>query len=82
MAKRNLERLRVLIVDDNHHMINIVKTILRGFGVKEYYEARDAVEAFDLVRSESVDFVVVDKRAEYEVNFGVCDAGDFANIRK
>ncbi|MEM6627036.1 MAG: response regulator [Pseudomonadota bacterium] len=60
MARRNMERLRVLIVDDNHHMINIVKTILRGFGIKEFYEARDAAEAFDIVRSESVDIIVVD----------------------
>ena len=64
MSRRNLERLRVLIVDDNHHMINIVKTILRGFGIKDYYEARDAVEAFDMVRSESIDMVIVDYQME------------------
>ncbi len=56
----DLSRLRVLIVDDNHHMINIVKTILRGFGIKEYFEARDAAEAFDIVRSAEVDIIVVD----------------------
>jgi two-component system chemotaxis response regulator CheY len=55
-----LERLRVLIVDDNHHMVNIVKTILRGFGVKRFYEAKDAAEAFDVVKNEAIDFIVVD----------------------
>ena len=74
MAKRNLERLRVLVVDDNHHMINIVKTILRGFGIKDFYEARDAVEAFDIVRSESVDFVVVDYQME------ILDGTDFIRL--
>ena len=74
MSKRNLERLRVLIVDDNHHMINIVKTILRGFGIKDYYEARDAVEAFDLVRSESIDFVIVDYQME------ILDGTDFVRL--
>ncbi len=56
----SLENIRVLIVDDNHHMINIVKTILRGFGMKSFYEARDAAEAFDIVRDESIDIIVVD----------------------
>ncbi len=57
---QGMEKLRVLIVDDNHHMINIVKTILRGFGVKAFYEAKDAAEAFDMVRDEAIDMVVVD----------------------
>ncbi len=56
----SLEKLCALIVDDNHHMINIVKTILRGFGLKRFYEARDAAEAFDIVRDECVDFIVLD----------------------
>jgi CheY-like chemotaxis protein len=55
-----MERLRVLIVDDNHHMINIVKTLLRGFGVKTFLEARDAAEAFDIFKSEVVDLIIVD----------------------
>ncbi len=74
MSKRSLERLRVLIVDDNHHMINIVKTILRGFGIKDYYDARDAVEAFDIVRSESIDFVIVDYQME------ILDGTDFVRL--
>ncbi len=57
---QRMDRVRVLIVDDNHHMINIVKTILRGFGLNNFYEARDAAEAFDIVRSESIDLIVVD----------------------
>lgn len=60
MAERKLERLRVLIVDDNHHMINVVKTILRGFGVKDLFDARDPVEAFDLLRSTQIDIVITD----------------------
>ena len=59
-AAADLSRLRVLIVDDNHHMINIVKTILRGFGIKDYFEARDAAEAFDIVPSAEVDLIIVD----------------------
>ncbi|MBI1339552.1 response regulator [bacterium] len=60
MTDRALERIKVLVVDDNHHMINIVKTILRGFGIKQFVDARDAVEAFDRFRSEVVDLIVCD----------------------
>ncbi len=55
-----LENLSILIIDDNAHMINIVKTILRGFGIKAFFEASDAAEAFDIVRSEGPDVIIVD----------------------
>jgi CheY-like chemotaxis protein len=41
-------------------MINIVKTIMRGFGAKEFRDARNAIEAYDIVKSEGVDLIVVD----------------------
>jgi two-component system, chemotaxis family, chemotaxis protein CheY len=53
-------RMRVLVVDDNQHMIHIVKTILSGFGIKLVREARDPAEAFDIVKSEPIDVIVVD----------------------
>ncbi|VAV97340.1 Chemotaxis protein CheYIII [hydrothermal vent metagenome] len=55
-----MERLRALIVDDNAHMINIIKTILRGFGIKHFYEAKDAADAFDTFKSEAIDIIFVD----------------------
>lgn len=56
-----MEKLRVLIVDDNTHMIHIVKTILRGFGIKYFFEARDAADAFDTFKNEAIDIIVVDQ---------------------
>ena len=46
---RMMERLKVVVVDDNHHMINIVKTILRGFGVKDIIDASNAADAFHII---------------------------------
>lgn len=60
MSHPGMGRLNVLIVDDNKHMISIVKTLLRGFGIGRFIEANDAAEAFDLVRSEHIDFIIVD----------------------
>jgi CheY-like chemotaxis protein len=63
-AAEVIERLRVLVVDDNVHMIKIVKTILRGFGIKEFKEARDAADAFKHLRESRIDLVIVDYQME------------------
>lgn len=60
MSNATMNRLTVLLVDDNKHMITIVKTLLRGFGINHFLEANDAAEAFDIVRSEHIDFIIVD----------------------
>lgn len=60
MVNPTMNRLTVLLVDDNKHMITIVKTLLRGFGINHFLEANDAAEAFDIVRSEHIDFIIVD----------------------
>jgi CheY-like chemotaxis protein len=57
---RMMDRLRILIVDDNPHMINITKTILRGFGAKEFHEALTAEDAFTLVKMMSFDVIITD----------------------
>lgn len=59
-----LERLKVLIVDDNHHMTNVVKTILRGFGVKDFIDAPNASVAFEIVRTNHLDIIVTDYAME------------------
>ena len=57
---RTLERLKVLVVDDNHHMINIIKTILRGFEVKDFFDTSGAAEAFQIIRTTPVDLIITD----------------------
>lgn len=57
---RMLERLKVLVVDDNHHMINIVKTILRGFEVKDFFDASNAADAFAVIRGTPIDLIITD----------------------
>ena len=59
-----LERVRFMVVDDNAHMINIVKTILRGFGATQIFEAKDAVDAFHRLKHDSIDLVITDYQME------------------
>jgi len=55
-----LDRVRFLVVDDNAYMIHIVETILRGFGAKLIFSARDATEAFHKLNNDAIDIVIVD----------------------
>lgn len=59
-----LERVRFLVVDDNAHMINIVKTILRGFGATQIFEAKDATDAFHRLKHDAIDIVITDYQME------------------
>src|ERR1700761_3490576 len=61
---RTIEHLKVLVVDDNHHMVSIVKTIMRGFGVKEFCDAKNATDAYDLFRTEGFDLIITDHAME------------------
>jgi two-component system, chemotaxis family, chemotaxis protein CheY len=56
----SLERVRFLIVDDNVHMLNIVKTILRGFGAVHVFEAKDLAAAMTRLREDAIDIIVLD----------------------
>ena len=55
-----LSRVKFLVIDDNAYMTNIVGTILRGFGAKHIVEVRDATEAFERLKTDAIDIVIVD----------------------
>ena len=55
-----LDRLKVLVVDDNLHMINVIKTIMRGFEVKDFFDASNAMDAFNIIRTSPVDLIITD----------------------
>ena len=56
----NFDKLCFLVVDDNVHMLKIVKTILRGFGAEHVIDARGAHEAFQRLKTNPVDIIVLD----------------------
>jgi len=60
----SLAKLKVLVVDDNQHMTNIVKTILRGFEVKDLFDAQNSDDALDTLRRQPVDLIVMDYAIE------------------
>ena len=56
----SLENVRFLIVDDNVHMLDIVKTMLRAFGATHIFEAKSQQEALTRLRHDDVDIIILD----------------------
>ena len=54
------ELLKILLVDDNHHMRVLLTEILRAIGVKHVYEANDGAEALQVMRSNPIDIIMSD----------------------
>jgi two-component system chemotaxis response regulator CheY len=55
-----LGKLAFLIVDDNANMVQIVRALLKSFGVVHIYEAANGPEALSVVRQFAIDIVVLD----------------------
>ena len=56
----SLQKVRFLVVDDNIHMVHLVKAILKGFGAAYVFEATSPTEAFHALRHDAIDIIVVD----------------------
>jgi two-component system chemotaxis response regulator CheY len=54
------ELLKILLVDDNHHMRVLLSEILRAIGVHEVFEATDGAEALKSLRNNQIDIIMTD----------------------
>lgn len=59
MALR-FDLLKILVVDDNHHMRELLMGLLRAIGVRHLYEAADGSQALAIMREASIDIVITD----------------------
>ena len=55
-----IQQLRVLVVDDNPFMRNLVRGMLANIGVKKIFEAGDGIAALEMIRTVTPDVVVLD----------------------
>jgi two-component system chemotaxis response regulator CheY len=55
-----IQQLRVLVVDDNPFMRNLVRGMLANIGVKKIFEAGDGIAALEMIRTVIPDVVVLD----------------------
>jgi two-component system chemotaxis response regulator CheY len=61
-----LRDARFLLVDDHQPMREILKSLLFGLGVRQVSEARDAAQAFDMLRHVPFDILLTDYDMEGE----------------
>jgi two-component system chemotaxis response regulator CheY len=54
------ELLKILLVDDNHHMRVLLTEILRAIGVRQVFEANDGAEALQIMRGHQIDIIMTD----------------------
>lgn len=55
-----IREIKVLLVDDNAYMRQIVKTVLRGVGCNVIKEAANGMEAFDVLANGDVEIIICD----------------------
>lgn len=55
-----IKALKVLVVDDEHYMRKVTRTILTAIGVKTILEAPDAVAGLELARTQLPDLMIID----------------------
>src|SRR5471030_1524302 len=60
MVRIDFTRLRFLVIDDNTHMRQIVRTILHGFGAREIMEAEDGAAGLEIFTQNRPDIVITD----------------------
>lgn len=68
------QQLTILIVDDNIHMLRILAALVRGFGMNNVLMAQDPVEAFEIIKSNVIDLILLDLRMP------VLDGIEFTNL--
>ena len=56
----HLANLKVLLVDDEHYMRKVVRTLLMSIGVREIHEAPDGLSGLDAIRTLAPDVVILD----------------------
>ena len=52
--------LKILLVDDNHHMRVLLAEILKAVGVRHIFEASDGAQGLKLLRGQRVDIIITD----------------------
>ncbi|HEY3951583.1 response regulator [Phenylobacterium sp.] len=52
--------LKILLVDDNHHMRVLLSEILKAIGVQKIYEASDGTAGLQMMKNHTIDIVMTD----------------------
>lgn len=56
----NLSSVKILVIDDNQHMLRLARTMLHAFGVINIQEAEDGINGLEALTKYRPDIVLVD----------------------
>lgn len=56
----NLEETTVLLIDDNPQSLDILSSIVQGFGVREQIRCMSGIAAKDIIKRRQIDLILVD----------------------
>lgn len=57
---RQVEKLKVLVVDDEPSMRKVVRALLQSIGIKIIYEAADGHDGIEKIRTRAPDLIILD----------------------
>ena len=52
--------LKILLVDDNHHMRMLLSEILKAIGVRHIFEASDGAQGLQMMKNHTIDIIMTD----------------------
>jgi two-component system, chemotaxis family, chemotaxis protein CheY len=52
--------LKILLVDDNHHMRVLLSEILKAIGVRHIHEASDGAQGLQMMKNHNIDIIMTD----------------------
>ena len=55
-----VQALKVLVIDDEHYMRKVTRTILTAIGVRTIIEATDGMTGLEIARGQAPDLIIVD----------------------
>lgn len=56
----NLDHATLLLIDDNSQALDILSSVVQGFGVREQIRCDSALEAIEIIKRRTVDLILVD----------------------
>ena len=71
---QSLGELKLLIVDDNPHLREIISVMLHAFGLKNVSEASTTAGAVDLLSTQDCDLVIADEGSDGSLALGLARA--------
>ena len=66
MRNYDISRLRILLVEEEHYMRNLYRSVLKALGIDTIYTEGNIDRGFEVCRSESPDIVITDWKPNFD----------------